>query len=268
VHRIGRTGRAGRNGEAILFIAPRERNMLRAIERATRQTIEPMNLPSVDTVNAHRIAKFKERVTGALATAELGVYRSIVEQVEAETGTTLIDIAAALATLAQGPTPLLLGTSVKPAGRAEPAATPATRTEPPGAKAPAAKVPGAAAPPATAVRPLAQLVQPVPPAPPARPQARPRAAEMETFRLEVGSIHGNRGRAHRPRRHSRGSQLRRLAGRHAEAYLHGTAESARGRQGTAHHASLSQTAQTAAQSSRPARGTQTAHAALSARPYV
>jgi len=149
-----------------------------------------MNLPSVDTVNAHRIAKFKERVTGALATAELGVYRSIVEQVEAETGTTLIDIAAALATLAQGPTPLLLGTSVKPAGRAEPAATPATRTEPPGAKAPAAKVPGAAAPPATAVRPLAQLVQPVPPAPPARPQARPRAAEMETFRLEVGSIHG------------------------------------------------------------------------------
>ncbi len=190
VHRIGRTGRAGRNGEAILFIAPRERNMLRAIERATRQTIEPMNLPSVDTVNAHRIAKFKERVTGALATAELGVYRSIVEQVEAETGTTLIDIAAALATLAQGPTPLLLGTSVKPAGRAEPAATPATRTEPPGAKAPAAKVPGAAAPPATAVRPLAQLVQPVPPAPPARPQARPRAAEMETFRLEVGSIHG------------------------------------------------------------------------------
>ena len=96
-----------------------------------------MNLPSVDTVNAHRIAKFKERVTGALATAVLGVYRSIVEQVEAETGTTLIDIAAALATLAQGPTPLLLGTSVKPAGRAEPAATPATLTEPPGAKAPA-----------------------------------------------------------------------------------------------------------------------------------
>ncbi len=47
VHRIGRTGRAGRKGEAILFIAPRERNMLRAIERATRQVIEPMNLPTV-----------------------------------------------------------------------------------------------------------------------------------------------------------------------------------------------------------------------------
>ena len=47
VHRIGRTGRAGRSGEAILFIAPRERNLLRLIERATRQTIEPLSLPSV-----------------------------------------------------------------------------------------------------------------------------------------------------------------------------------------------------------------------------
>src|SRR5690606_26747687 len=50
VHRIGRTGRAGRSGEAILFVAPRERGMLRAIERATRQPIEQMELPSVDTV--------------------------------------------------------------------------------------------------------------------------------------------------------------------------------------------------------------------------
>ncbi len=66
VHRIGRTGRAGRKGEAILFIAPRERNMLRAIERATRQTIEPMNLPTVDAVNALRIAKFKQRVIEAV----------------------------------------------------------------------------------------------------------------------------------------------------------------------------------------------------------
>src|SRR5207342_3925325 len=59
VHRIGRTGRAGRSGEAILFIAPRERSMLRAIERATRQPIEQMELPSVETINDVRIAKFK-----------------------------------------------------------------------------------------------------------------------------------------------------------------------------------------------------------------
>ena len=51
VHRIGRTGRAGRSGEAILFISPRERNMLRIIERATRQPIEAMSLPTLDDVN-------------------------------------------------------------------------------------------------------------------------------------------------------------------------------------------------------------------------
>ena len=60
VHRIGRTGRAGRNGEAILFVAPREQNMLRIIERATRQPIERMQLPSVEDVNEQRILKFKE----------------------------------------------------------------------------------------------------------------------------------------------------------------------------------------------------------------
>ncbi len=75
VHRIGRTGRAGRSGEAILFIAPRERNMLRVIERATRQPVEQMNLPSVDAVNAQRIAKFKQRVAEAIAKPETEVYR-------------------------------------------------------------------------------------------------------------------------------------------------------------------------------------------------
>ena len=62
MHRIGRTGRAGRSGEAILFVAPRERNMLRTIERATRQPIEPMELPSVETVNEQRVGKFKQQI--------------------------------------------------------------------------------------------------------------------------------------------------------------------------------------------------------------
>ena len=86
VHRIGRTGRAGRKGEAILFIAPRERNMLRAIERATRQVIEPMNLPTVDAVNALRITKFKQRVTETVSKGDATVLRAVVEQLEAETG--------------------------------------------------------------------------------------------------------------------------------------------------------------------------------------
>ena len=108
VHRIGRTGRAGRKGEAILFIAPRERNMLRAIERATRQVIEPMNLPTVDAVNALRITKFKQRVAETIAKGEATAFRPVLEQMEAETGLPLIDIAAALASLAQGTSPLLL----------------------------------------------------------------------------------------------------------------------------------------------------------------
>src|ERR1700733_13783287 len=108
VHRIGRTGRAGRKGEAILFIAPRERNMLRAIERATRQVIEPMNLPSVDAVNTLRIAKFKQRITDTVAKGDTHLYRPVLEQLETESGLPLLDIAAALASLWPGSTPLLL----------------------------------------------------------------------------------------------------------------------------------------------------------------
>ncbi len=80
VHRVGRTGRAGRKGEAILFIAPRERNLLRGIERAMRQQIEPMNLPTVDAVNARRIDKFKARIIEAAANEESKRYRPILEQ--------------------------------------------------------------------------------------------------------------------------------------------------------------------------------------------
>ncbi|MGL5503944.1 MAG: DEAD/DEAH box helicase, partial [Aeromonas veronii] len=71
VHRIGRTGRAGRKGEAILFVAPRERRMLRAIEHATRQAIEPMKMPSTEDINQHRLAKFKERIRETMMGEEL-----------------------------------------------------------------------------------------------------------------------------------------------------------------------------------------------------
>ena len=108
VHRVGRTGRAGRSGEAILFIAPRERNMLRAIERATRQPIEPMNLPTIEDVNVQRVAKFKLRIAAALASGAGGGYRAVLEDFVRETDTDITDVAAALASLAQGKTPLLL----------------------------------------------------------------------------------------------------------------------------------------------------------------
>jgi ATP-dependent RNA helicase DeaD len=108
VHRIGRTGRAGRSGEAILFIAPRERNMLHAIERATRQPIETMNLPTIDDVNAKRVAKFKERIAAALTSEAASTYRAVIEEFAHESGVDIVDVAAALAQLAQGKTPLLL----------------------------------------------------------------------------------------------------------------------------------------------------------------
>jgi ATP-dependent RNA helicase DeaD len=108
VHRIGRTGRAGRKGEAILFVAPRERGMLRAIERATRQPIEPMALPSVETVNEQRVSKFLGRITTALEATDLAMFRDLVERYENEKNVPAVEIAAALAKLVQGDMPLLL----------------------------------------------------------------------------------------------------------------------------------------------------------------
>src|SRR6202790_4377016 len=175
VHRIGRTGRAGRNGEAILFIAPRERNMLRAIERATRQVIEPMNLPTVDAVNALRIAKFKQRVTETIAKGEAAAFRPVLEQFEAETGLPLIDIAAALASLSQGTTPLLLtGKSERPPERPRLPDTAPTSEEPAaGARS----------------RPSERTAQADADAAPAR-KSKSADGRTETFRIEVGSIHG------------------------------------------------------------------------------
>src|SRR5690606_33489141 len=106
VHRIGRTGRAGRNGEAILFIAPRERNLLRLIERATRQTIEPLSLPTVEDVNTRRLAKFKARIGEALAAAPADFYRTAVQEIALETGADLLSIAAAAASLVEGGAPV------------------------------------------------------------------------------------------------------------------------------------------------------------------
>ena len=108
VHRIGRTGRAGRSGEAILFVAPRERGMLGAIERATRQKIEPMQLPSVDAVNEQRVGKFLGKIGAALESSDLSLFRELIERYEREHDVPAVDIAAALAKLVQGKTPLLL----------------------------------------------------------------------------------------------------------------------------------------------------------------
>jgi ATP-dependent RNA helicase DeaD len=108
VHRIGRTGRAGRSGEAILFVAPREKRMLQAIERATRQPIAEMQLPSVEAVNDQRVTKFKQRIADTLAADDLAPFRQLIEQYEQERNVPAVEIAAALARLVQGNEPLLL----------------------------------------------------------------------------------------------------------------------------------------------------------------
>jgi ATP-dependent RNA helicase DeaD len=108
VHRIGRTGRAGRSGEAIIFVTPRERHMLRTIERATNQSISLMEMPTTESINDKRIARFKERISDTLAVEQLGLYYQIVEQYRQEHNIPAIELAAALARMAQGDVPLLL----------------------------------------------------------------------------------------------------------------------------------------------------------------
>ncbi len=115
VHRIGRTGRAGRSGEAILFVAPRERRLLRAIENATRKPITVMELPSAEVVNDQRIAQFKQKITDTLETGQLGFFSNLVEQYHQATETPYHEVAAALAKLLQGDTPLLIKDSPRAA---------------------------------------------------------------------------------------------------------------------------------------------------------
>ncbi|MGZ5802095.1 MAG: DEAD/DEAH box helicase, partial [Burkholderiaceae bacterium] len=107
-HRIGRTGRAGRSGEAILFITPREKNLLKAIERATRQPISPLELPTIQVVNDVRIGKFKDQISETLESDGLDVFRTLIEDFEREHNVPAIEIAAALAKMARGDVPLLI----------------------------------------------------------------------------------------------------------------------------------------------------------------
>lgn len=106
VHRIGRTARAGREGNAILFITPRERRMLKMIERATRKPIDTMEVPSGEQISERRISLFKQKILGAISEGSLEEFRNLVEQIEEENGISPLDIAAAVTKLAQAGQPL------------------------------------------------------------------------------------------------------------------------------------------------------------------
>ena len=112
VHRIGRTGRAGRSGNAILFITPREKKMLKIIEKATRQPIETMELPTAEIISAKRVAAFKDKIKSVITTGELDKFKELVESMVSESAAegaeplTAADIAAAVIKIWQKKQPL------------------------------------------------------------------------------------------------------------------------------------------------------------------
>ncbi|MBU8910566.1 MAG: DEAD/DEAH box helicase [Desulfobacterales bacterium] len=108
IHRIGRTGRAGRTGEAILFVNRNERWMLRVIEKATKQKIKEISLPSNKAVNKKRVASFKQSITQTLASEDLSLFQDLIEGYAREQDIPVTQVAAALAKLAHGDTPFLL----------------------------------------------------------------------------------------------------------------------------------------------------------------
>jgi len=108
VHRIGRTGRAGRSGEAILFVAPREKRMLKSIERVSRQAIEPMKFPTAKAVNELRTKAFKQKISDTISNLDLSMFQNLITEYQKETETDPLEIAAALAQIAQGEVPLLV----------------------------------------------------------------------------------------------------------------------------------------------------------------
>lgn len=114
VHRIGRTGRAGRSGDAISFVTPRERYLLKHIERATRQQLTQMRLPTVEDINVTRLSRFDDAITGALADERVGFFRDVVSHYVREHDVPEVDVAAALALVMQGDEPLLLEEQPEP----------------------------------------------------------------------------------------------------------------------------------------------------------
>jgi ATP-dependent RNA helicase DeaD len=106
IHRIGRTGRAGRKGTAILFLSRREKRMLRSIEKATRQTIEPMQMPTHQDVSERRISQFKQRIMETIQSEDLFFFEELINRYQQEEDLRLSEIAAALTFLVQQERPL------------------------------------------------------------------------------------------------------------------------------------------------------------------
>jgi len=98
VHRIGRTGRAGREGVAITLAEPREHWQLRNIERLTKQKIEVASVPTVADLRARRLELTRASLRESLLAGGLEDYRVVVESLAEEFEP--LDVAAAAVKLA------------------------------------------------------------------------------------------------------------------------------------------------------------------------
>ena len=105
IHRIGRTGRAGRKGDALLFVSPREMRMLKDIERVTQSTIQQVQPPSVTEISGKRIENLTEKVVAAMSSKNIDYYRNIVEMIAAKAECSEIDVAAGFASLVESEAP-------------------------------------------------------------------------------------------------------------------------------------------------------------------
>jgi len=108
VHRIGRTGRAGREGNAILFVEPKEKGKLARLQRATNQRIDQLREKSLDEINDLRVEKFLQKITESTKNAEIAMFTKILARYQKQTETPIEEVAAALAVMAQGKTPLIM----------------------------------------------------------------------------------------------------------------------------------------------------------------
>ncbi len=162
VHRIGRTGRAGRKGEAILFVSPREKRMLSAIEKATRQTIARMQLPSTEDIADRRVLQFMETLSETIESQDLAYFETIISKYQQEHDADPTEIAAALAFLLQKERPLnpVKHVSERPQREERPQSEKRFRED---------------RPPRSEKR-----------SDPRPPRAHPKEADMDTYRVEVG----------------------------------------------------------------------------------
>jgi len=185
VHRIGRTGRAGRSGRAILFVEPRERGLLRAIERTIGADVPEMSPPSAAELSASRIDRFTSDLRSTLAQEDLDFFYRLVAGLEKEQELDLMDIAAALAFRLQRERPLEVSGDLRPPSQRDPR----ERSRRPDDRGPGARRFDSRGERPERERRPRRSDAPGRPERPARPDDRSNQ-DLASYRIEVGHAHG------------------------------------------------------------------------------